>query len=123
MLCVRLAFAVALLVLQALAPTARAAPSQCPGLCHCHGDLQHVICDNVGLKKIPQVSETTHLLNLQRNPLGSLATASFADMKGLISLHLQHCKIQEVAGQAFKGLKKLIYLYLSDNEITAMKMC
>lgn len=97
-----------------------AAP-QCPSQCHCHGDLQHVICDNVGLKKIPQVSESTRLLNMQRNMLGSLPAGAFADAKGLISLHLQHCKIQEIAGQAFKGLKKLIYLYLSDNEINAIR--
>ncbi|XP_062381889.1 chondroadherin [Sardina pilchardus] len=116
MLCVKLAFALAL-----LAPAALAAPSQCPSQCHCHGDLQHVICDNVDLKKIPQVSETTRLLNLQRNTLGPLTTGSFSDMKGLISLHLQHCKIPEIAGQAFKGLKKLIYLYLSNNEISSIR--
>ncbi|XP_017579813.1 chondroadherin [Pygocentrus nattereri] len=95
--------------------------SQCPSLCHCHGDLQHVICDNVGLKKIPRTSEATRLLNLQRNNLGMLPTGGFSDMKELISLHLQHCQIREVASQAFKGLKKLIYLYLSDNEISTIK--
>ena len=29
----------------------------CPQNCHCHSDLQHVICDKVGLQKIPKVSE------------------------------------------------------------------
>lgn len=95
--------------------------SQCPIPCHCHGDLQHVICDNVGLKKIPQISEATRLLNMQRNNLGMLPTGGFSDMKGLISLHLQHCQIREITSQAFKGLKKLIYLYLSDNEISTIK--
>ncbi|XP_072523303.1 chondroadherin [Salminus brasiliensis] len=94
---------------------------QCPSPCHCHGDLQHVICDNVGLKKIPRISEATRLLNLQRNNLGMLTTGSFSDMKGLISLHMQHCQIREIASQAFKGLKKLIYLYLSNNEISTIK--
>ncbi|XP_062859776.1 chondroadherin [Trichomycterus rosablanca] len=95
--------------------------SQCPSPCHCHGDLQHVICDNVGLKKIPRITEATRLVNLQRNNLGSLATGSFSEMKGLISLHLQHCQIREIASQAFKGLKNLIYLYLSNNEISTIK--
>ncbi|CDQ61809.1 unnamed protein product [Oncorhynchus mykiss] len=104
-----------------LGPVVWGAPSQCPALCHCHGDLQHVICDNVGLKNIPQVSEATRLLNLQRNNLGSLPTGSFASSKGLISLHMQHCQLREIGGQAFKGLKKLIYLYLSNNEITSIK--
>ncbi|CAL8260104.1 unnamed protein product [Arctogadus glacialis] len=104
-----------------LAPTAQAAPATCPSQCHCHGDLQHVICDNVGLKKIPRVSEATKLLNMQRNPLGSLPSGSFSESTGLVSLHLQHCQIREVAGQAFKGLKKLVYLYLSDNDIASIK--
>ncbi|XP_034049239.1 chondroadherin [Thalassophryne amazonica] len=96
-------------------------PSQCPNLCHCHGDLQHVICDSVGLKKIPRVSEATRLLNLQRNNLGTIPTGSFSESKGLISLHMQHCQLREIGSQAFKGLKKLVYLYLSNNEISSIK--
>lgn len=95
--------------------------SQCPSQCHCHGDLQHVICDNVGLKKIPHITEATRLVNLQRNNLGILPSGGFREMKGLVSLHLQHCKIHEISTQAFKGLKKLIYLYLSNNEISTIK--
>lgn len=95
--------------------------SQCPSPCHCHGDLQHVICDDVGLKKIPRITEATRLLNLQRNNLGMLPTGGFSEMKGLVSLHLQSCQIREIATQAFKGLKKLIYLYLSNNEISNIK--
>lgn len=104
-----------------LGPAVQGAPTQCPSLCHCHGDLQHVICDSVGLKKIPQVSEVTRLLNLQRNNLGSIPTGAFSESKGLISLHMQHCQLREIGSQAFKGLKKLIYLYLSNNEISSIK--
>ncbi|XP_035261869.1 chondroadherin [Anguilla anguilla] len=108
-------------LLLGLATSARGAPGQCPSPCHCHGDLQHVICDSVGLKKVPRVSESTRLLNMQRNSLGGLPAGSFSDMKGLVSLHLQHCQLREISGQAFKGLKKLIYLYLSNNEIVTIK--
>nr|XP_046233578.1 chondroadherin [Scatophagus argus] len=104
-----------------LGPAVQGAPGQCPSQCHCHGDLQHVICDNVGLKKIPQVSEVTRLLNLQRNNLGSIPTGAFSESKGLISLHMQYCQLREIGSQAFKGLKKLIYLYLSNNEINSIK--
>ncbi|XP_063338166.1 chondroadherin [Pelmatolapia mariae] len=99
----------------------RGAPAQCPSQCHCHGDLQHVICDNVGLKKIPRVSEATRLLNLQRNNLGSIPTGAFSESKGLISLHMQHCHLREIGSQAFKGLNKLVYLYLSNNDISTIK--
>ncbi|XP_030629453.1 chondroadherin [Chanos chanos] len=116
-----LSFSLAVICLQVFLPTLLGAPGQCPSQCHCHGDLQHVICENIGLKKIPRVSEATRLLNLQHNTLGMLPTGGFSEMKGLISLHLQHCQIREIASQAFKGLKKLIYLYLSDNEISAIK--
>ncbi|KAK7122607.1 hypothetical protein R3I94_019653 [Phoxinus phoxinus] len=114
-------FLLVLVCLQVCVPFAFAAPTQCPSQCHCHGDLQHVICDNVGLKKIPRISEATRLLNLQRNNLGNLPTGGFSEMKGLISLHLQHCQIREISSQAFKGVKKLIYLYLSNNMISTIK--
>lgn len=104
-----------------LSPTVRGVPGQCPNLCHCRGELQHVICDNVGLKKIPRVSEATLLLNLQRNNLGSIPTGAFSESKGLISLHMQHCQLREIGSQAFKGLTKLAYLYLSNNEIASIK--
>ncbi|XP_077407772.1 chondroadherin [Vanacampus margaritifer] len=98
-----------------------AAPGQCPGPCHCHGDLQHVICDGAGLKKIPRVSASTRLLNLQRNPLGGVPSAAFADSGGLVSLHMQHCQLRHVAAKAFKGLSRLVYLYLSHNHIASIQ--
>ncbi|KAJ0016094.1 hypothetical protein NQD34_014384 [Periophthalmus magnuspinnatus] len=104
-----------------LGPAVTGAPGQCPDLCHCHSDLLHVICFNVKLKKIPRVSETTQLLNLQRNNLGNIPTGAFSDSKGLISLHMQNCQLREIGSQAFKGLTKLAYLYLSNNEITTIK--
>ncbi|KAE8576805.1 hypothetical protein XENTR_v10004323 [Xenopus tropicalis] len=101
-----------------------AAPSllrACPANCHCHGgDLQHVICDTAGLTKLPKVSEQTRLLNLQRNNFPVLAPNAFKEMKGLVSLHMQHCKIREVSSGAFRGLKRLVYLYLSNNEISVL---
>nr|XP_057925249.1 chondroadherin [Doryrhamphus excisus] len=100
---------------------ARGAPSQCPGPCHCHGDLQHVICDGVGLKKIPRVSESTRLLNLQRNALGGVPSGAFSESGGLVSLHMQHCQLRHVAAHAFKGLTKLVYLYLSHNHIASIQ--
>ncbi|XP_029456482.1 chondroadherin-like [Rhinatrema bivittatum] len=94
----------------------------CPQNCHCQGgDLQHIICDSAGLRKIPKVSEKTKLLNLQRNNFPKLATNSFREMKGLVSLHLQHCQIKEISTGAFRGLKQLVYLYLSNNDIRAIK--
>ncbi|XP_040033098.1 chondroadherin [Gasterosteus aculeatus] len=107
--------------LLALGPAVHGAPAQCPDMCHCHGDLQHVICDGVGLKSIPRVSEVTRLLNLQRNNLGAIPTGAFGESKGLVSLHMQHCQLREIGSQAFKGLKKLVYLYLSNNKISSIR--
>ncbi|KAM3910051.1 chondroadherin [Leptodactylus fuscus] len=93
----------------------------CPTNCHCHGgDLQHVICYNAGLTKLPKISEQTRLLNLQKNLFPVLAPNSFKEMKGLVSLHMQHCQIREVSNGAFRGLKKLVYLYLSNNDISVI---
>lgn len=94
----------------------------CPPSCHCHGgDLQHVICDNAGLQKIPKVPEQTRLLNLQKNNFQVLPTNGFRDMKKLVSLHLQSSRIKEISTGAFRGLKSLVYLYLTDNQISVIK--
>ncbi|XP_040437722.1 chondroadherin [Falco naumanni] len=94
----------------------------CPPSCHCHGgDLQHVICDNAGLKKIPKVPEQTRLLNLQKNNFPVLPTNGFRDLKKLVSLHLQSSRIKEISTGAFRGLKSLVYLYLTDNQISVIK--
>uniref|UniRef100_A0A3P9IGG8 Chondroadherin n=1 Tax=Oryzias latipes TaxID=8090 RepID=A0A3P9IGG8_ORYLA len=110
-----------LLVICLLGPAVQEAQSQCPDQCDCLPNLQHVICDNKGLKEIPQVAESTNLLNLQRNSLGTIPAGAFSESKGLISLHMQHCQLTEIGSQAFKGLKKLTYLYLSNNDISSIK--
>lgn len=108
-----------------LGPGVQGAPpvqgGQCPVPCHCHGDLQHVICVEAGLRRIPRVSENTLLLNLQRNPLGSVPTGAFGAGGGLVSLHMQRCQLKQIGSQAFRGLKKLVYLYLSDNQISSIR--
>ncbi|XP_028935799.1 chondroadherin [Ornithorhynchus anatinus] len=94
----------------------------CPPACHCHGgDLQHVICDGAGLRRLPKVSEKTRLLNAQRNHFPVLPAGGLREAKGLVSLHLQHCGVREVAAGAFRGLRALVYLYLSHNAIGVLR--
>ena len=38
----------------------------------------------------------------------------------MVSLHLQRCKIAEVEDGAFTGMKGLVYLYLSENDLTSL---
>lgn len=38
----------------------------------------------------------------------------------MVSLHLQRCKIVDVESGAFSGMKGLIYLYLSENDLTTL---
>ncbi|XP_017260638.1 chondroadherin [Kryptolebias marmoratus] len=97
------------------------APSRCPSACQCRSDLQHIMCDDAGLRTIPRVSEEARLVSLQRNNLGSVPTAAFSDSKKLVSLHMQDSQLQEIESQAFKGLKQLAYLYLSNNRISSIK--
>ncbi|XP_077358208.1 chondroadherin [Festucalex cinctus] len=110
-----------LLLLAGVLTCGAAAPGQCPSPCHCHGDLQHVICDGAGLKTIPRVSASTRLLNLQRNPLGAVPSGAFTDSGGLVSLHMQHCQLRRIAAKAFAGLSQLVYLYLSHNHIGSIQ--
>lgn len=41
-------------------------------------------------------------------------------MTQVVSLHLQRCKIVEVEDGAFGGMKGLIYLYLSENDLSSL---
>ncbi|XP_077482205.1 chondroadherin [Stigmatopora argus] len=98
-----------------------APPARCPSACRCHGELRHVVCEGAGLKKIPRVGASAQLLDLQRNPLGGVPAGAFADGGGgLVSLHMQRCGLRGLADGAFRGLKRLVYLYLSHNRITAV---
>ncbi|XP_020385308.1 chondroadherin [Rhincodon typus] len=108
------------LFLAPLLALATAAP-RCPSGCHCLGDLLHVVCENRGLKKIPRVPNKVRLLSLQQNNYPTLPSNGFSSMKGLVSLHLQDCRIREISPNAFRGLKKLVYLYLSNNEINTIR--
>ncbi|XP_072127825.1 chondroadherin-like protein isoform X2 [Mobula birostris] len=94
----------------------------CPDHCDCKHDLQHASCEGKGLRRIPRGFPTdTHLLDMRYNDFHLVPKASFPDMKQLVSLHLQNCRIHEIHAGAFLGLKKLIYLYLSSNEITSLQ--
>ncbi|XP_057682593.1 chondroadherin [Corythoichthys intestinalis] len=109
-----------LLLLGSVLLAGGAPPGPCPSACRCHGDLQHVICEGAGLKKIPRVSASTRLLDLQRNPLGGVPGGAFADSGGLVSLHMQRCRLRRLAAGAFRGLTQLVYLYLSHNRIAGV---
>ncbi|XP_077595379.1 chondroadherin [Stigmatopora nigra] len=100
-------------------------PARCPSACRCQGWLRHVVCEGAGLKKIPRVGASAQLLDLQRNPLGGVPAGAFGQGgggggSGLVSLHMQRCGLRGLAAGAFRGLKRLVYLYLSHNRIAAV---
>ncbi|XP_078257350.1 chondroadherin [Rhinoraja longicauda] len=97
------------------------AAARCPSGCHCLGDLLHVVCENKGLRKVPRVSNKVRLLSLQQNNFPVLPAGGFSNLKSLVSLHMQDCRIREVRAGAFRRLKKLVYLYLSNNQISAIR--
>ena len=41
-------------------------------------------------------------------------------MSHVVSLHLQRCKIVDLEDGAFSGMKALVYLYLSENELSSL---
>uniref|UniRef100_H2V380 Chondroadherin-like b n=1 Tax=Takifugu rubripes TaxID=31033 RepID=H2V380_TAKRU len=82
---------------------------------------QHSSCENRGHTKIPRgFSPDTRLLDLRGNQFHYIPSNSFPGVAQVVSLHLQRSKIVEVEEGAFSGMKGLIYLYLSENDLTSL---
>ncbi|XP_072299979.1 chondroadherin-like protein [Eucyclogobius newberryi] len=93
----------------------------CPENCGCDVEGQHATCEGRGHTKVPKgFPNTTQLLDLRNNHFHYLPINSFKAAGNVISLHLDLCKIHEIQGGAFSGMRKLLYLYMSDNELTSL---
>ncbi|XP_077590910.1 chondroadherin-like protein [Stigmatopora nigra] len=94
---------------------------KCPLNCDCQVEAQHATCESGGHTKVPKgFPAKTQLLDLRGNHFHHLPANSFPATAQVISLHLELCKIREIEGGAFRGMKKLFYLYLSDNDLTSL---
>lgn len=84
-------------------------------------ETHHSSCENRDHTKVPRgFSASTRLLDLRGNNFHYIPSNSFPGVAQVVSLHLQRCKIVDVEGGAFSGMKGLIYLYLSENELTSL---
>lgn len=94
----------------------------CASLSVClQAETHHSSCENRGHTKIPRgFAPTTRLLDLRGNHFHYVPSNSFPGVSQVVSLHLQRCKIVEVEDGAFSGMKGLIYLYLSENDLTSL---
>uniref|UniRef100_A0A3P9Q9L2 Chondroadherin-like b n=1 Tax=Poecilia reticulata TaxID=8081 RepID=A0A3P9Q9L2_POERE len=85
-------------------------------------ETHHSSCENRGHTKVPRgFSPETRLLDMRGNNFHYIPSNSFPGVAQVISLHLQRCKIVDVEDGAFSGMKGLIYLYLSENDLTSLK--
>ena len=93
----------------------------CAFLSPLQAETHHSSCENRGHTKVPRgFSPSTRLLDLRGNHFHYIPSNSFPGVAQVVSLHLQRCKIVEVEGGAFSGMKGLIYLYLSENDLTSL---
>lgn len=88
---------------------------------HLQAATQHSSCENRGHTKIPRgFSPDTRLLDLRGNHFHYIPSNSFPGVAQVVSLHLQRSKVAEVEVGAFSGMRGLIYLYLSENDLTSL---
>lgn len=57
---------------------------------------------------------------MRGNNFHYIPSNSFPGVAQVVSLHLQRCKIVDVEVGAFSGMKGLLYLYLSENDLTSL---
>uniref|UniRef100_A0A672T4D9 LRRCT domain-containing protein n=1 Tax=Sinocyclocheilus grahami TaxID=75366 RepID=A0A672T4D9_SINGR len=81
----------------------------------------HATCEDRGHTKVPAgFPGNTLLLDMQGNHFHYLPSNSFPSVPDMVSLHPVSCKIHEIEGGTFWGMKGLMYLYLSDNHLSSL---
>ncbi|XP_067088201.1 chondroadherin-like protein [Osmerus mordax] len=95
--------------------------TKCPDDCDCDVEAQHATCEGRGFTKVPRgYPSTTQLLDLRGNHFHYLPGNSFPGTEQVVSLHLDFCKIHDIESGAFRSMKGLVYLYLSNNDLTSL---
>ncbi|XP_037830440.1 chondroadherin-like protein [Kryptolebias marmoratus] len=92
--------------------------AKCPQQCVCDQILLTVSCVNKNLTNVPStVDEITVKLDLRSNDLQEVPAGAFKHTPYLTHLSLQRCNIRRVMEGAFRGLGRLVFLNLANNNI------
>jgi Leucine-rich repeat (LRR) protein len=93
----------------------------CPEECRCEGEGYFVICSDSGLNSIPSNIPThVRLLQLNDNNITYFENGNFVS-RGLHDLEIldaSYCKLRKIELGAFNGLRELIFLSMTGNEIS-----
>ncbi|KAG8517888.1 Chondroadherin-like protein [Galemys pyrenaicus] len=104
-----------------LGPAWRTTTQRCPQACLCDNSRGHVACRHQNLTEVPDaIPELTRRLDLQGNTLKVIPPAAFQDLPHLTHLDLRHCRVEQVAEGAFRGLGRLLLLSLASNRLSAL---
>ena len=100
------------------------ATSACPGGCFCNSASHIVYCSNRGLRAVPtRLPSGTRQLNLNGNPFASsvLRRSNLTGLVGLEELFLSECGLERIAVDAFRDLRSLKLLDLTNNQIARIE--
>ncbi|XP_014910904.1 chondroadherin-like protein [Poecilia latipinna] len=85
-------------------------------------EAHHASCESRGLNKVSWgFPPRTQVLNLHGNDLHVIPARSFLGGCQVVSLYLGFCKIYKIQAWAFRGMRSLKYLHLSDNDLTSLE--
>uniref|UniRef100_A0A3B3TJL8 Chondroadherin-like b n=1 Tax=Poecilia latipinna TaxID=48699 RepID=A0A3B3TJL8_9TELE len=92
--------------------------AKCPQQCICDQIQLRVACVNKNLTQVPStVDEITVKLDLRGNDIQELPSGAFKHTPYLTHLSLPRCNIRRVKEGAFRGLGRLVFLNLANNNI------
>ena len=123
----RLLLALFLLVSSLALTRAAAFPdwTDCPAVCRCKwtSGKKSALCPDAGLTSLPpSLDPDMQLLDLSGNEIPALESETFkrAGLLNLQKVFLRNAKIKEIHADAFKEMRILVEVDLSDNNITSL---
>uniref|UniRef100_A0A034VMA8 Leucine-rich repeat and immunoglobulin-like domain-containing nogo receptor-interacting protein 4 n=1 Tax=Bactrocera dorsalis TaxID=27457 RepID=A0A034VMA8_BACDO len=91
---------------------------KCPKDCHCLDNFKRILCNGLGLTRVPKNLPTTTLfIDLSQNNIGELHIEDFVNISKVREINLSYNQLKFIDKSIFESLINLQRLQLTDNKL------